>query len=96
MENKSLDIPSYANQSNRSNNFHNNNHNVTFNHSHHDHGDIRSSPSLNNSFPKFQNDGQVVEDMMIPSIARASSSRVGTVGDDSTPTTRMSVNSLLC
>ncbi|RGB36635.1 hypothetical protein C1646_79562 [Rhizophagus diaphanus] len=89
IENKSLDPPSYTNQSNR---FHNNNDdNATF-HSHQiDHDEISSD----NSLPTFRNNGRV-EDMMISPIPRKASSHVSAVGDDSASTTRMSVNSLLC
>ncbi|RIA81679.1 hypothetical protein C1645_789876, partial [Glomus cerebriforme] len=90
LESKSFDTSTYTQQSTR---FHNNDDNVTFNHSHRDDHDEISS---NNSLPTFRNDERIVEDMMISTIPRKSSSRVGTVEDDSASTTRMSVNSLLC
>ncbi|CAG8570763.1 10204_t:CDS:2 [Rhizophagus irregularis] len=89
IENKSLDPPSYTNQSNR---FHNNNDdNATFHSHQNDHDEISSD----NSLPTFRNNGRV-EDMMISPIPRKASSHVSAVGDDSASTTRMSVNSLLC
>ncbi|CAB4423432.1 unnamed protein product [Rhizophagus irregularis] len=89
IENKSLDPPSYTNQSNR---FHNNNDdNATFHSHQNDHDEISSD----NSLPTFRNNGRV-EDIMISPIPRKASSHVSAVGDDSASTTRMSVNSLLC
>ncbi|GBB86060.1 hypothetical protein RclHR1_12500001 [Rhizophagus clarus] len=93
IENKSLDSSPYTiNQSNR---FHNNNNNNNDNIAFHSHQNNHDEISSDNSFPTFRNNERV-EDMVIPTIPRKTSSHMSAVRDGSTSTTRMSVNSLLC